>query len=105
MEYLKITKIPLAHLLKNGSKRVDWEFFGFDVETINRLSCQGNIDADTMVTCVPITNMELLNSKMTLLQSRVDATPIESDSIEIITEAEKDVVKAQIEAYRATLVQ
>ena len=104
MKYLKLFKIMPADLLFNGNKEVDWEFFGFDPKILRRLTVHGNIDKDIYVMCLPIFDETKLNSKMALLGSRVEATPVETDSISIITEAEKDAVKAQIEAYRASII-
>ena len=104
MKYLKAINIPLGDLFeRNGI--VKWENFGFDPNVVKRLQLQRKLGAE-YVQLVPISDETQFNSKLAELELIITNTPIETDSIEVITESQADALKVLMlaETDKATLV-
>lgn len=102
MNYLKITNAPVRGFfpeLSNG--RIDWEKAGFDKMQVRYNQAQGHIDASTFVSLFPVSDEAKLTEAGVV--SKINESGIDGFSATIIDEATATSVKAEIEAYKASL--
>ena len=103
MKYLKIVNIPLADLFERNGKIV-WEDFGLDPSVMRRLLLQRQVGND-YIQLLPLSDEAKYLTKKAELEAIVEATPIETDSIEIITETVAETLKIEMLAEEIEIVE
>ena len=99
MNYAKIINCPLRNILKLEKNQINWEYYGFKVQDLMRLSYQSAYNGD-FYQILPISDLTKFNETLSEIEAVIDSDLYPNDSIEIITEIEAAGIKQTIETSK-----
>ncbi len=101
MKFALIKNIPLAILLrKDGCLKIDWTGYGFDVANWSNNYMNGKVANGDHSSILPIKDESVFNSHLSYLQGVISSNSYPNDSIEVIDEAQAQLVRDDIIATR-----